>query len=643
MGATYRVDVDWDGDGGLTRLADWSRWAPVGAVPPNIGPSTVRSRTGGISLLITWGAGGALPGAVYNPAPLIVGVEYTASAWFWVPAGSKPVDLVINGLPGLDGFSGPTTVTDQWQQRSVTWVATDTTHLVAVWPSITTTGGEQVWVADPTIQIGGEDITDRVLDRGSLSIQYGRDQARALAPSAAGEATLEVDNQSRDYSPENTSSPLAGHVLPGRTVRATADLGGQTYGLFYGHLDAFDVLPGWDRRSVQLSCLDPLGRLKDTRIYTEVYKGIQAGDAVHRILDAVGWPSAQRDIDRGATTIRWWWEDDTDAYDALMRVVDSEGPGALVSVDERGRVIFRGRHHRLQRAESLVVQATISDDDEPAMSALVYDHGWRDIVNSVTFSVPVRVQANITTVWSAPDARAITDGETVVFVARASDPFISAIPPVEGTDFTLLQGSVEVSMDRTSGQSAGIYIRAVGGQAVIADLSLRASPITTATTLPVIAEDSTSIQRYGRRSLPSARDPVWAGYHDAVAVAELIVAQRSERLPTVRATMRGAGNDDRLVVQLGLDLSGRARIVDAETGLDRDFFVERIEHRITAGQHETVFGCEAVPIQPVNALVLGSGQLGVGSLGRQGLDDPGRVFVLGSGANGVLGVNLLGL
>jgi hypothetical protein len=45
-----------------------------------------------------------------------------------------------------------------------------------------------------------------------------------------------------------------------------------------------------------------------------MYAGIRTGDAVHRVLDAVGWPADLRDIDPGATVMPWWWLDDVEAF-----------------------------------------------------------------------------------------------------------------------------------------------------------------------------------------------------------------------------------------------------------------------------------------------------------------------------------------
>lgn len=414
-----------------------------------------------------------------------------------------------------------------------------------------------------------------------------------------------------------------------------------TYGLFRGHLDDFEILPDLENRSVQITCLDALAKLAEVRVSTGLYAGLRTGQAIGLLLDAVGWDTTLRDMDQGASILPWWWVDDTDAYSALTALLDCEGPGSLATVDIDGNFVFRDRHHRITRTASTTVQATFRDGGvEPCYSALTYDHGLKEIVNSVAFDVPLRATAGeATQVWRMEGQTTIADGETYIFSASAGNPFVGAITPEASTDYQVLSGAVSVSLPYASGQSASVYVKAVGGPAVIADMQLRAFSVDTVTTAQVRAEDSTSISKYGRRSWPSGRDPTFASIHDARAIARIILAQRSDRLPTVTITLRG-GVAARLTQQLTRDLSDRVHIVDTGTGLDADCYIEQIEHTIGV-DHATTFGCEKIATQPTAVFILGDstrGTLGTGRLGRSGLDDPATVFILGTG---VLGTKII--
>src|SRR5690606_4079697 len=95
----------------------------------------------------------------------------------------------------------------------------------------------------------------------------------------------------------------------------------------------------------------------------------------------------------------------------------------------------------------------------------------------------------------------------------------------------------------------------------------------------------------------------WAGVHDAAAIASLIIGARSERLPTVTVTMKAARIHERLIQQISRDLSDRVHLTETVTGVDTDFYLETIGHRVLPGGFlETELGFEKAATQPVDAL-----------------------------------------
>ena len=477
-----------------------------------------------------------------------------------------------------------------------------------------------------------DDVTARTLDqRTPVTSRYGRDQIRQLSPTAPGTLGFELNNVSRDYSPENTSSPVAGFVAPGRRVRLEAYAGAINRVVYTGYLDDFDIRPGINDRSVPGTCIDALGRMRGVQVTTALYQGIRTGDAIGLVLDAVGWPAGDRDLDSGASYLPYWWLDDADAYEALMQLADSEGPAALITVDSQNRVVFRDRHHRLTRAESLTVQATWrSSGTEPVVSdPVTYNHGWAEIVNSVSVEVPLRQpDASPTVVWSTPGLITVAPGTPVQIIARATNPFLAAISPVQDIDYTLVSGSVSIGLSQTSGQSTTITLTAAG-DAVIQNLQLRATAIQS-TSVMVTVEDQQSIDRYGRKGYQSGRLPVWANAYDAFAILSLIVAGRAERLPTVSVTMRGAGDPARLVECLTRNLSDRVHLTESLTGLDSDCFIEQISHAIGQGglEHVTTFGLEKIPPVVTNPFTFDAAGKGFnqGVFVGGGLDNPSTMF-----------------
>jgi hypothetical protein len=157
----------------------------------------------------------------------------------------------------------------------------------------------------------------------------------------------------------------------------------------------------------------------------------------------------------------------------------------------------------------------------------------------------------------------------------------------------------------------------------------------------VSAEDTALIARYGTKAYTEAGDLPWAGKNDAEAIAQLVLSQRAERLPIASVRLVG-NNSDRLSNMMGRELSDRVTLVDAETGLDRDFYIEQIEHTVSdAGlMNVTTFGCEALAELPADVFILDEGELDVNKLGSVGIDDPGSIFIFGDSTQGALGTGM---
>ncbi len=223
-----------------------------------------------------------------------------------------------------------------------------------------------------------------------------------MNPAAAAAAGFLIDNATRNYSPDNAASTLNPNVLPRRPVQITAVQNAVTYVKYRGYLETYDVSS--QDHTVTVTCTDVLAGFAALTLSTPLYFSVTTGQAIGVILDALGWAGG-RDLDAGATMIRWWWEEGTDGLTALQKVVDSEGPPAIVYLDEAtGNFVFRDRSHRLIRAGSKTSQATWADagtDAVPVFTApFTYDLGWQGIINSVTIPVDDREeQGALSVVW----------------------------------------------------------------------------------------------------------------------------------------------------------------------------------------------------------------------------------------------------
>lgn len=470
----------------------------------------------------------------------------------------------------------------------------------------------------------GEDVTALVRREDQVSLRYGRDQDTAIAPVAVGQGAFTLSNRDRRFSPRNTASPLYGKVKPARPVRITRTVGGVTYTLFQGLTDDSPITPDPDSKSVALALIDALASFNGTNITTGLHRDLRTGDAIGLILDQIGWTGG-RDLDPGATVIPWWWEDDGDALTALNKVVQSEGQPALLTVGSDGEIVFRDRHHRLTRASSLTSQGTWRDKGtlEPVMGrGFSYEESWRNIINTGTASVDVRRPQDVQPVWTSDTTITLSAGEQKMVTATASDPFFAAVVPELGTDFTTSAGSVSVALLTTDGLSATIVLTAIGGVAIVNNLQLRAIPVSVSHTVQVSASDLASIDEFGRKSFPN--DLPWCGPEDAEAILETVVAQRAWPVPVVTARFVCGNITGRSAAVLARDLSDRVRVVETETLLDADFYLESITHEFSGDHdHAVTFGLEGVTT-PVSSVLRfdNAGQgFGQGKFGT-GVDDP---------------------
>lgn len=484
-----------------------------------------------------------------------------------------------------------------------------------------------------------EDVSSYVLP-GDISIAWGRNiqvDGDVTLESTAGTMAFGLNNDSQYFSPENSSSPIFGKVLPGRAVQYQVTNLGVTYTLLLGALDKYRV-EGDPVSAFNASVLDGWGRPGGRILSTSLHQGVRTGDAIGYILDAIGWDGA-RDIDPGATLIPWWWEEGTDANTAITKLVHSEGPPAIAYV-QGGTFVFRDRHHRLLDARSQTSQGLYTHiypegtgpggDFKIEAGSFDYDHGLNTIVNTANFSVGVRGIQPLAEVWTSQDPLTAASGTATVII-QASDPFINAVvPSVAGGEIQLQSGSVSaVTLSRTSGQSAILTITCTT-DTVITRLALNAQSVPVSRTVQVGASDPSSVGIFGICNWPDASAPTWANPYDAQAIANKIVSVYANYRPTITFTVFGL-DTTYLAEMLSSAISDRITVRNDKRGINADFIIERLEHRITSLglAHRLTITCQAPePVQAANPFTFDLAGAGFdqGQFAADGIDNPATMF-----------------
>ncbi len=656
---TYEFFVDWDQDGGLN-IGDFETttdsWVPFGSQLPAIAISDEFVRSGSKSLEIDWikwapfqfdvsGHGfdqGTFGGPEYENPPnpfkfnqagqgfddgrfavtkvdnspttieanfvtpgvsktmtkLVAGRSYTLRTWVYTPEFGTHTTIGIQGISG----GATSTLWNQWQELTYTYVATATEHVIVIYAVDTNPSHESITYIDQVMNIGAyEDISCYVIgDRNDINFRYGRDQERSLASIAPGDVQIELDNKTQIFSPDNPGSVLAGYLSPGKPVMIRASYNNQAVNMFHGFVDNYTLHPDPENQSVTMTAMDVLQYLANAKVTTGLYPSIQTGEAINLILDAVDWPQDKRDVDQGATTVRWWWVDDTEGLEAVQDLVQAEGLPANAYVDAFGNFVFRSRHHRFLKTASKAVQGffrSCAEFDEPNFSGpITYDIGWKDIINQVKVEIEERGAEQLDSVWEQAELVSILPGETYTLNVKTSNPFFGAIlPSVANKDIELKTGSgdlASVNMSRDNGASTTITLTAGATAVTVGKVNLRAFSVPILRTRKVIQEDSESVILYGPQTASNNFGSV--GYNDMDMIAQVLLGQRAERLPVVNIKLNN-GHPIRISHILNRQLSDRIHLYEMlQTFMDDDYFIEVLEHEIsnTGNTHVLSIGCE---------------------------------------------------
>jgi len=174
--------------------------------------------------------------------------------------------------------------------------------------------GDPLILGDPLDGILGTNVlasaTVEVVDVSStvqrISIRHGRD--RMFEEYLPGEAIVQFLDFDGDWNPANTSGPYYGQIKPMRQVQIKTTYDGTTYSLFSGYIISWDYEwadPSVDYAIVTLQCVDGTRLLSLANIDSIPAAATNdlPGERINQILDAIGWPAGQRNIDDGDTLL----------------------------------------------------------------------------------------------------------------------------------------------------------------------------------------------------------------------------------------------------------------------------------------------------------------------------------------------------
>jgi len=162
-----------------------------------------------------------------------------------------------------------------------------------------------------------------------------------------GSLTLRIVDQSGDFNPQNVTGPFYNLLTPMKKVQITATFNSVTYPIFSGFITSYvTTYPGESAEDVAITTIQAvdafrLAQVAQISTVTDATAGQLSGTRINKILDEIDWPTSQRDIDAGLTTMQADPGTNRTALQALTTVATSEY-GALY-VDANNSFVFQDR------------------------------------------------------------------------------------------------------------------------------------------------------------------------------------------------------------------------------------------------------------------------------------------------------------
>jgi len=421
-----------------------------------------------------------------------------------------------------------------------------------------------------------DEITADVL---SIAIRRGRQSELNIAEIGTLELTL--TDPDRKYSPENATSPLYGSLLPRLPIKVEASLGGKIQ-LFHGFIDKFVCHPKLDKQTSYLYAVDGMDFLSRADVSGTLYKNQATGTLVGYILDDAGWDAAKRDLDTGDLTVPIGFWSGISALTAIRNLEKSE-VGSFAYIDNEGNFVWEDANARTGAAS----EATFEDNYQ----GLKYEYGSKSIYNIVKIKMKKWELQPLAEIWRLEEEPTITAGASKTFWANFDDIADTITDPVATTDYLAYTEAGGGGSSRTTLISIVTTKFAQGAKLVVTNgagvkiylnlLRLRGELYDSKTTTTIKAEDATSQTAYQERTL-TIETPFLTDTAKAQTYADAALADYKDPSPEVMMTIMASptGGGDEIIHR---QLSDKIRVINTRLGLDRYFFIEKIEYTFREG------------------------------------------------------------
>ncbi len=461
------------------------------------------------------------------------------------------------------------------------------------------------WDNDGDFEDVGEDVTAYCQE---ASFERGRDDE--LGEAVAGIAELRLVNTDNRFSAELTTGPMYGDILPRRRVeiKSTAP---EAEDLFTGYISEYDDDPDHRERTIGIYCVDQMDVLARAEIRTPLYTSVLEGYLIAEILSYADWSEgtswildtsqlgidtylgfSATNIDDGLDTIAYaWWHKVLGR--TAIRDIEASCLGFFY-VNGSGQACYEDRHHRLKSPHT-ISQATFND----TMARIKPTYSDKDILNEILATYIPRSIGATGEIWRDREVPwAIQVGQTITVEAEFAEPADNVLAPASTTDYTANSQSGGGGTDMTADISISTTIWAQGARLEITNngsavaymtlLKMRGDAVSDLEEITKVNYDATSQKAYQKRTHNLYGKLISSGNH-AQDFCDYILSLKKDPQPTYNIELDGMYSSAVLSAILTLKISDRITVQCARLGLDDDFFINKMQHKITDfGKHHTV-------------------------------------------------------
>lgn len=397
-------------------------------------------------------------------------------------------------------------------------------------------------------------------------------------------ATIVCNNDDKFFSPEYTSSPVYGALLPYTRLQIRYD----DNWYYTGYIEKCTPSPFlYGDRTATITCFGLKRYMETTPAELEYTASARTDEHITNVLTAFDSTLDLSYIQQGQTTLAYYGDNAYDDEEFTLSVYDVCKQLALLEqgwfyINAMGLPVFYDRHESTGIAISATLDNTAQD--------IEYASFGEFLINSCKVKVYPRLISSVTTdiLWELDQSQVVRQGRVKRFRVPYTDSQSNRcgatdIQTIGGADFVSTGGSPFVSQVNY-GQFCRVTVDNTTGTSdcTITTLIVRGRSITYLNPIEVLSEDTDSIADYGRRELVydmKGLKDIEEG-EDLAAFIILLRGQVRGDMKSVTLVSHYQSTD--ADTQRGIEIGMAINVIDDQLNHDHDYFVVGISHSYSA-------------------------------------------------------------